>query len=314
MLYLHIGVGKAGSTTIQNFLKLNFSRLQPYAAQLETFGIGDAWRVAAASRTDLAYNYWVRKQKIFTPEDYDRFAGAFWESVSSEVGRSEAAQFVASSEHIFSQYGFDGEKIEELRGRLVSIFGEVKVIFYCRPQISWAKSFYGQIIKGPTCGTITYDQFVDEFDAHSYHWNYYKGLSLWADIFGDQNISAKVFHRDNFVNGDLIQDFLSTLGLDGSSIVFEIPREDRNVSPKPRRIEVIRRINKLRSFPFLGVGASAIAKRIILSDRMKFIDNQSGPFPQHRDMDILQKIDIGNRAFNDRFLSRSEMKLPVKSI
>lgn len=310
MLYLHIGVGKAGSTTIQNFLKSNYSRLSPYVDQLETFGIGEAWRIAAASRTDLSYNYWVKKSKTYTQQEYDHFLDVFWESVSAEVRSSKASHFVASSEHIFSQYGFEADKIMILRERLVKIFGEVRIIFYCRPQVSWAKSFYSQIIKGPTSGTITYDQFVDEFDVHSYHWNYYKGLSLWANAFGDENIVARVFHRDNFVNGDLIYDFLSTLGLVDLDVQFEPPPADSNVSPKPKRIEIIRKINTFRSSPILKGGAE-IAKRIILNDLMKWIDNSSVPFPQHRDADILKQIDVGNRAFNDRFLSGSEMKLPV---
>ncbi|SFM82739.1 hypothetical protein [Marinobacter pelagius] len=310
MLYLHIGVGKAGSTTIQNFLYFNFSSLLPYVEQLESFGIGDAWRIAAASQTELSYNYWVKKSKKFTPEEYEKFANEFWDSVAAEVRQSDSNHFIASSEHIFSQYGFDADKIMLLREHLLSIFGEVRIIFYCRPQISWAKSFYSQIIKGPTSGIITYDQFVDEFSVHSYHWNYYKGLSLWADAFGDENIVARVFHQDNFMNGNLIHDFLSALELDGLVLGFEMPLADSNISPKPKRLELVRKINKFRLSPLLGQ-ASRIAKRVILSDLMKWIDNWSGSFSKHRDADILKHIDAGNRAFNDRFLSGSEMKLPV---
>lgn len=310
MLYLHIGIGKAGSTTIQNFLKANCSRLHPHVEQLSSFGVGNSWRIAAASRTELAYNYWVKKTKKFTEDEYQKFTDTFWESVDAEVRQSESSHFVASSEYIFSQYGFDVEKIMCLKERLLSIFGEVRIIFYCRPQVSLAKSFYGQVIKGPTSGTITYDQFVDEFSIHSYHWNYYKGLSLWADVFGDDKVLARVFHRDNFVNGDFVYDFLSIIGLAGCDLDFERPSEDSNVSPQPNRIEMVRKINTLRSSPLLR-GVATILKRAILNDLMRWVDNSSAPFPDHRDADILKQIDAGNRAFNDRFLSLSAVKLPV---
>lgn len=312
MLHLHIGVGKAGSTTIQNFLKLNASSLRSYVNQLESFGIGDAWRIAVASQTELSYNYWVKKNKKYTSKEYNRFADEFWNSVSDEVQSSESEHFVASSEYIYSQYGFDAEKLKLLKERLNSIFGEVRIIFYCRPQVSWAKSFYGQIIKGPTCGTITYDQFIDEFSIHSYHWNYYKGLSLWADAFGEKNIVARVFHRDNFINRDFIHDFLSVLGLGelNCSGKLKMPPENSNISPKPRRIELIRRVNKFNS-NYLLKSLSSIAKRAILSDLLGFIDKSSPQFPQHRDIDILKQIDAGNRAFNSRFLSETDMKLPI---
>jgi hypothetical protein len=313
MLYLHIGVGKAGSTTIQSFLSLNYSKLRPYVGQLNSFGIGDSWKIAAASETELAYNYWVKKHKKFTAGQYREFIGEFWHSVESELNSATSRNFVASSEYIFSQYAFFSEDIHYLRDRLVSLFGNVKIIFYCRPQLSWAKSFYGQIIKGPSRGVISYDQFVDEFTDHEYHWNYFKGLSFWAQAFGDENIIVRVFDKENFVNGSLVDDFLSLVLGAGAPAVSELcmPAESQNVSPKSRRIELLRKCNKLERIPLVRGSIARILRRVIMSNAMKFIDYRSQPHSINRDRDILLKIDAGNRAFNRRFVGKGQVGLPT---
>ncbi|MEH6607054.1 MAG: hypothetical protein V7711_15850 [Pseudomonadales bacterium] len=312
MLYLHIGVGKAGSSTIQNFLELNHKKLKEYTDQLNSIGIGEGWKLAAASGTDLAFNYWVKKKKIFTELEYREFLDNFWKKVELEVLQSNSHCYVASSEHIFSQYGNCAEGIVELRDRLVKNFGDVKIIFYCREQVAWAKSFYAQIIKGPSSGVLTYDQFVDQFSEHSIHWNYYNNLSKWGDAFGDDNIIVRAFDKSYFKNNNLVDDFMSIIV--GSKMVgsFEqLSRYTSNVSPKLRRIELLRSFNRLSFIPMVGNSLVNMSKRIILNQRMAFLDRKSTQLPQHRDSDILHHIDADNIKFNERFLSDSKFKLPT---
>jgi len=313
MLFLHIGVGKAGSTTIQSFLKEKRELLDAHVAQLDCVGIGHGWKLAAASGTDLAEKYWVRNREFSSHYDYRDFVSKFWDNLRSEVDHKGSNNYVISSEHIFSQYFNYESNIIYLKDKLTEIFGTVRVIFYCRDQISWAKSFYGQIIKGPTAGRLPYDAFVDEFIDHRNHWDYYNNLSVWADIFGDDAIFARVLDKRQLVSGDLIMDFLNLMDLENEKNIQFKSGKSSNISPKYRRLEAVRYLNYLKGRSAIPVPVFNLARRIILNNKLKLLDKGS-KFPAHRDKDLLTMIDETNRRFNNRFLKNSAVKLSTFGI
>lgn len=124
MIYLHVGTGKAGSTTIQHFLKTSSSKL-PYG-QLQAFGLGNAWKIAASLDTVRSRQYWVEQANLFDEIGYEEFCSRFWGDVQTEVANSGHSNFIASSEYIYGQAMGDKRAIARLSELLYEIFGTVK--------------------------------------------------------------------------------------------------------------------------------------------------------------------------------------------
>jgi hypothetical protein len=113
------------------------------------------------------------------------------------------------------------------------------IIVYVRRQDDAHESWYNQTVKAQG---YTHDvdtsvrDFYDLFD-------YGKQLSGWAEVFGQGAILVRPFHQSEFYNGELLQDFLSILGVDGGS--FATPDERINTSLNRDILEFQRILNAL---------------------------------------------------------------------
>ena len=136
MLYLHIGTGKAGSTSIQNLIGKNEVTCFNYR-QLHSFGLGHAQNLAFASGSLEGYKYWVESRKILSRREFEKNRNQLWNDVESEVNFARKkygcdVKFVASSEFIFTQYGSDDNSLQILKEKLSKIFGDYIFVLYFR--------------------------------------------------------------------------------------------------------------------------------------------------------------------------------------
>ena len=92
MLYLHIGTGKAGSTSIQKFLMQKRTEL-PHR-QVEAFSLGNSWKLAAISGKNTTGKYFVETLKRISADEYDALPKTFWPAVAEEVEHLGDANFV----------------------------------------------------------------------------------------------------------------------------------------------------------------------------------------------------------------------------
>lgn len=305
MLYLHIGTGKAGSTSIQKFLELQKYAL-PYK-QIEAFGSGyrakiaNAWKIAAAANTERSRRYWVQHRKLITESDHQELVDNFWDEVKKEVGGSGAQTFIASSEYIYGQYGNEKDRIEELRVKLLSIFSDVKIIVYFRDQVSFVKSAYAQRVKGPTRSADSYASFIKNITSLNVPIDYAEKVKLWGSIFGYNRIQPVVFDRKNFLGGSLIADFLNRIDLDDFKVEIGQSKVTENRSPTFFQLNLLRLGNLLN-----------IQNRQTRDFMVSRITGQFPPktFPSKYDNRILQMVSDGNKWLNERFFFDQNAKLP----
>jgi hypothetical protein len=305
LLYLHIGTGKAGSTTIQTFLKSCGAEL-PYS-QLESFGLGNSWKIAASTGTERSRWYWVEHIKRLDADEYQRLCSRFWTEVKSEVASLENSDFVASSEFIYGQVACDQEAMARLQLQLTEIFGEVKLLVYFRNQIDFVKSFYAQTVKGPTREILSYDVYIKNLKKIQVPIHYAERLKLWGEVFGWENVEAVVFDRKNFPNGNLIEDFCSRTGIEYDNERFAIHRQESNISPSYNHLVAFRYLNRLTLRKHKGLAVRAItslARRAITST---LPDKE---FPKEYDDLLLSKVSEGNKWLNKVFFSDLAVKLP----
>lgn len=299
MLYLHIGTAKAGSTTIQDFHK-EFQTELPYK-QLETFGVGNAWKIAAAAGTPRAYWFWVEYLKKFSQSEYLAHQADFWANVKAEVDSVGKFDYIASSEHIYGNFQEDLVAIKKLRDELISIFGKVKVLIYLRNQVDFVKSLYSQRIKGPYRDTMTFERYMSNLEKEKIPIDYLSRLSLWAEAFGWENLEPIVFERKNFPNGDLLEDYCKRTGIQFDQKFTQGSRKEANVSPSFSELEVLRLMN---------IAKIHYGRKYVLKLINAFVPKKD--FPSKFDQEIRAKVSVGNKFLNDKFFSNLAAKLPVE--
>jgi hypothetical protein len=205
-LVLHIGLAKSGSASIQNFLWANEAVLRALSIDYAQVGrqprFGDtAWAPLGKAHHNLVHEI-VFRQK-FEPN-----VGTF----------SELAESVRSSEHeisVVSSEMFercDPQHVEKIHAILAPIGRRVQIVLIIRDLISLLPSSYTQKVR---YGNKThnfddfYDDRIDEARA-----DYFTVAKRWADVFGWENLSIRVLDRQYLANGDLIDDFLLTAGVE----------------------------------------------------------------------------------------------------
>ncbi|MBT8125407.1 MAG: hypothetical protein KJO81_11320 [Gammaproteobacteria bacterium] len=298
MLYLHIGTGKAGSTTIQDFLA-DFQHELSHQ-QLKSFEIGNAWKISAAAETERSYWYWVEQRKILDDASYKELSSNFWQLVQKEVEDLGKCDFIASSEYIYMVYEKnDVAAIHAFKEKLEGIFGEIKVLVYLRNQIDFVKSVYAQRVKGPARETMSFCEYIKNLDKLKVPIDYAEQLKYWGEAFGWENIELAVFDRRNFLNSSLLEDFCHRTNIKFEEKFSERSQDKSNVSPSYSHINAQRFLNIIR----LKYGRNYALKLI------RHLIPPNG-YPGEYDDKIRERVSTGNKWLNQTFFKNYEVKLP----
>jgi hypothetical protein len=304
MLYLHIGTPKAGSSTIQEFLQ-NYEADLPHK-QLSSFGGKDSWKISAALGSRKAYWYFVKHRKQLNSEEFSSLQSTLWRQVEYEMSCFGPNNFVASSEFLFVWLAGEVDAIMSLRDKLSHLFGDVKIIIYLRNQVDYLKSVYSQLVKGPTRFKVPFSSFVKYLDETEVTRNYvaiqYSDIiSNWEKAFGQENIRPIIFHKDNFINKSLIQDFCAQTDVKFDQSWEANTQNIFNKSPGFSQIEALRISN--------SIGMSSGNLRKYSAKIIRTLNSYDG-FPTEFDEEIVKLVSSGNEKLNKKYFNRSDVKLP----
>jgi hypothetical protein len=217
MLFVHIGRAKCGSTTLQRFSFQNRATLLEQGVSYAAVGRG------AAAHLPL-----VRAIQGDTSvvKDFER-----------ELRKHPDRRYLVSAEHFFSL------KPAHIR-RLIAHAGghDIRVIAYVRDYASWIRSCYSQLTKS--------GKNADDFDAY---FNRMLGpasavpaLARWAQAVGWQNVRIRSLDPSCLAGGNLIDDFLSALGVGLKGATMHAPNFT-NESPAWPVLELRRAMTRLRT-------------------------------------------------------------------
>lgn len=211
MLVLHIGLPKAGSTTLQHALAAN-------ADLLESRGV----RYAVSGRSGVAHHRLNRAA---------RTADADWGLLRREVLDHEGTTVVSSE-------GFIGTSASDVRALCGSL--PVRIVCYLREQAARMPSSYAQKAKyGVTLGD--FDSFFEE-EHRRRPWAYADLLRTWVDAFGTESVRVRSLDAGVLVGGDVVADFLE--GVLGVSSTDLAPISRRNESPPWQLVELLRDLHR----------------------------------------------------------------------
>jgi hypothetical protein len=215
-IYLHIGTQKTGTTTLQNVGRQNRDALAARGilypkAPGDTNHIGLTLYAAGASGSrDLA-----RELGLRSLEDVTEYQEALPDRIRKEIVASGCGRMWLSNEHLSSRVR-QPEHLARLAELLHGLADEVKVVIYLRHQPEYYLSTYSMMIKAGSTKEVLPPQSERE-----YYYNYDKMLNVWADVFGENSITVRVFERANLKNGDVVDDLFALMGIErGADMVI----------------------------------------------------------------------------------------------
>ena len=187
---LHIGRQKSGTTILQQFLAHNREVLAqagyyyPYVLRI--------------AHHPLAYaiqSFYKQPKMRAKPSQPDDIITAFQQDVRD-----------ANEKHIL----VSSEYFQNVHPQYVArIFppDETLVIVYIREQLDFMISAYQQKVHAnPYAGSI--EEYAQTFGADHYFF-----LRRWEAEYGRENLMLKVYDRSTLIEGDIIVDFFTTLGI-----------------------------------------------------------------------------------------------------
>lgn len=223
MIYVHIGMFKSGSTTVQSFMAEAAELLSARNVLYPEVGRGKG----------VAHHALAKALDDFSAPN----AQAAWR---------EAREFFkvhADSTIVLSSEAFESVNPEKLREALGNT--RTKIICYIRENTKRLPSAYTQNTKYGL-NLANFDQYFDGIQVTtSPKWGYSKLLLPWAVAFGPESVRVRSLDPSVLHDSDLIQDFLSTIGLrEFDSLQLSEAAGRLNVSPGWKTIETLRAVHR----------------------------------------------------------------------
>jgi len=226
-LILHIGMNKAGSSSIQQSLgrsreillvhNIYYPNIRPYnhIISFTPIFVEDPETIDCFKRT------------LRPSEDKATKVQVYRDAWLKEFDACNKDHFIISAEYLSTPY-FPEDAVSRLKAFIEPYFKEVTIIAYIRHYDTWIASQIQEQIK---IGVATGD--IKEIVQHYFDcppWaSYSKSLKKWLNVFGRDNIIIRPFDSRAFYNGSLLTDFFHSCNLPVDKIPVQEIRKNESV-------------------------------------------------------------------------------------
>ncbi len=197
---VHIGSEKTGTTSVQHFFAKNrdallargywYPRSLAHGTSSVHLKLNEIGRgTGDVERSDVAAAFADERKKAAG-------AGANTAVISSEFLHSSIRKPAA---------------VARVHKFLAPFFERIRIVYYARRQDHLLASMHSTSIRG---GYTTSRSALTVYPAKGHHYfDHMKVCGLWSTEFGSQNLVCRIYERDKLVNGDIIDDFCTVVGL-----------------------------------------------------------------------------------------------------
>ncbi len=231
---IHIGTGKTGTSSIQNYIANNrYDLVNNWALDYIDYGLDD-------------YKYFNERMVAHYPVAEWLLVGDMKNLINMKkaIDNSPCSTVLLSCENFY--HSLCSTQIS-LLSEVLKTFNVI-VVCYVRRQDFAAESAWKQQIR-VGLEKVPFKVFIKKHKDRSrlskVQLNYFRMLAPWEQVFGKKNIKLRIFQKTSFVGGDLLHDFFSTIGLPNAYEPVLECHEDSNKSLSSGLIELIRVINEL---------------------------------------------------------------------
>ncbi len=205
-LYLHVGIEKTGTTSIQKSLDQNREALLELGYYYpKQFSVGLNSNLAAMFLNDAMSR---TNMKLIIDKNGGTQEAHFNEmnkSLTKEIKPIDVPNLVLSSEFLAA-----GTDINRIKAWCKTLAREVKIIIYLREQCSLLVSHQSTNLKGG--GTPVKIKSIKKRQDLSMIYNVKGMVSRWEKAFSGQ-LDVRIFHRDRLIDGDSVQDFYHAINI-----------------------------------------------------------------------------------------------------
>ncbi|MCB1346035.1 MAG: hypothetical protein KDK09_12450 [Rhodobacteraceae bacterium] len=209
---IHIGMPKTGSSSIQEFLKLNrealLSRGIRYAPLNPAFG--SQFELAATGVVGAGQTIRDAHSRLIlqlpTPQAEAAYVDRYRQFLDDGLAHWTEDLFIASSEHI-QPWLHQAAMMQALDRFLTARFTDVRYVIYLRDQAELMISSWSERIRRGE--TLDFDTHLDgRLKALNFNWI----VTKWEEAVGADRLDVRLLTRDALVQGDLIHDFCAVMG------------------------------------------------------------------------------------------------------
>lgn len=291
-IFIHVGAGKTGTTAVQEFLKLNQSRLANQGLELPVIGRRKSSRLvlhdALAGGGKRAGG--------------DRAALDLWR----QIAKTDAEKVLVTSERFHSRVkSKKGESLFREVSQILKDFN-IRIIFYIRREEDWLESAYEQWIKS---GNKRDGESLQAF-IKSPRMSLGRQIYRFSDVFGHESIIVRPYEPMQFVGGSIFSDFLNVLQVSNDD-EFVFPGRRSNPRLLPDALEFKRNLNSVSASKEEAQLLVALLKEY--SHLMGHAPVAGNGSPTRIDESDVREIRAGNADLYSRiareFLGRSDGRL-----
>ena len=238
---IHIGMPKTGSSSIQEFLKLNrealLSRGIRYAPLNPAFG--SQFELAATGVVGAGQTIRDAHSRLIlqlpTPQAEAAYVDRYRQFLDDGLAHWTEDLFIASSEHI-QPWLHQSAMMQALDRFLTARFTDVRYVIYLRDQAELMISSWSERIRRGE--TLDFDTHLDgRLKALNFNWI----VTKWEEAVGADRLDVRLLTRDALVQGDLIHDFCAVMGTPRAGLA-EPAR--MNTALSRQEAELRRRVNR----------------------------------------------------------------------
>lgn len=211
-LYIHVGVEKTGTTSIQRFMDENREMLEAHGYLYpRTFAVGKNTLLAALLAHDHRQNPHFRAAILRYGPDHRTFRTRVSAELRDEIQATPARRLVLSSEFLACQ----GD-LEAVVRFCRDLAAEVTAVVYLREQASMIASLRSTAIKGGSTEELDAERFLSasrNSGGVRSRLDYREIVSALEAAFGDQ-LAVRTFDAARRERGGIVGNFLEVLDLD----------------------------------------------------------------------------------------------------
>ena len=202
-LYVHIGTGKTGSSSIQNVLRQAQDKLRDYDLIIPCSG-----RLDLSGKFDRNHGLFFRSRED-NVKRIDEVAAQWRVRIADLEGRDGPGRNLRI---LLSCEGFSHDDIPSIRSLADSVELNVKIIVYLRRQDDYLESSWRQW----GCKVCDDVESWAEIILERGQCDWERRLEPWAEAFGDDALIVRPFDRAQMYQHDVVADFFR---------IIDVPRE-----------------------------------------------------------------------------------------
>lgn len=228
-IILHIGQQKTASTFIQAHLAQNRDRLAAQGVLYPTaFG---EWKARYIKQ------FLINGPKLRVPRE------TMAANMRAEFSGNHT-KVILSDENFYPWEDNDNKKL--LKRTLEEYATSWRVLCYVRRPDEHLASNYQQKVKVQDGFSGTLDDYAAKM-ARSNYYRYALQIKRWAEVFGEDAVEVRVFHRKT-LQGSPIEDFVRWIGVNPETLSFD-PVEQKRVNESYDRVgtEVLRLLRRYQA-------------------------------------------------------------------